>query len=175
MTETTRPDAGPTASDPSRVPERTAARGSSGSAGQTGLIVVGVDGSKESRIALRWACAEARVRGCVVRAVSVWHLYPLVPPERVGASPWWFTADPEEATRAFLGEVVDEVAADHPGVTIEQQVVSGHAAEQLIALSASADVLVLGATGAGGFVGMRLGSVARAVLEHALCTVVVAR
>jgi nucleotide-binding universal stress UspA family protein len=175
MDETTRPDANPTASEPSRAPQRTAAGGSAGSAGQMGPIVVGVDGSKESRIALRWALSEAHVRGCAVLAVSVWHLYPLAPPERVGASPWWFTADPEEATRAFLGEVVDEVAADFPDVTVEQRVVSGHAAEQLIALSSEADVLVLGATGSGGFVGMRLGSVARAVLEHALCTVVVAR
>jgi nucleotide-binding universal stress UspA family protein len=175
MDETTRPDAGPTASDPSRAPERAPAGGSAGSAGQTGLIVVGVDGSKESRIALRWACSEAHVRGCAVLAVSVWHLYPLAPPERVGESPWWFTADPEEATRVFLGEVVDEIAADFPDVEIEQQVLSGHAAEQLISLSSTADVLVIGATGSGGFVGMRLGSVARTVLEHALCTVVVAR
>ena len=175
MTETTQPDAGRTASEPSGVPERTAAGGSAGSAAQTGLIVVGVDGSKESRIALRWACAEARVRGWAVRAVSVWHLYPLAPPERVGASPWWFTADPEEATRAYLGEVVAEVGTDFPGVQIDQEVLSGHAAEQLIGLSARADVLVIGATGSGGFVGMRLGSIARTVLEHALCTVVVAR
>ncbi|MEW1955475.1 universal stress protein [Terrabacter sp. NPDC080008] len=137
--------------------------------------MVGVDGSKESRIALRWACSEARVRGCAVLAVSVWHLYPLAPPERVGASPWWFTADPEEATRAFLGEVVDEVTADFPDVQVERRVIAGHAAEELIGLSSQADVVVLGATGSGGFVGMRLGSVTRAVLEHALCTVVVAR
>ena len=90
-----------------------------------GRIVVGVDGSKQSRNALRWACADARAKGSVVVAVAVWHLYPLAPPERVGASPWWFTADPEEATRAFLGEVVDEVADDFPDVVVEQKVLSG--------------------------------------------------
>jgi nucleotide-binding universal stress UspA family protein len=105
----------------------------------------------------------------------VWHLYPLAPPERVGASPWWFTTDPQEATAAYLGEVVDEVVADFPDVVVEQHVVSGHAAEELIRQSARADVVVLGATGSGGFAGMTLGSVSRAVLEHALSTVVVAR
>ena len=140
-----------------------------------GRIVVGVDGSKASRIALRWACAEARARGTGVAAVAVWHLYPLVPPERVGASPWWFTAEPEEATRALLGEVVAEVAPDFPGVAVEQQVVSGHAAEELIRQSETADVLVIGATGTGGFAGMLLGSTGAAVLEHSQCTVVLAR
>ena len=136
---------------------------------------MGVDGSKQSRTALRWACADARAKGSVVVAVAVWHLYPLAPPERVGASPWWFTTDPEEATRAFLEEVVDEVADDFPDVVIGQQVLSGHAAEQLISLSAVADLVVLGATGSGGFAGMSLGSTSRAVIEQALSTVVLAR
>ena len=140
-----------------------------------GRIVVGVDGSKASRIALRWACAEARARGTGVVAVAVWHLYPLAPPERVGASPWWFTAEPEQATRTLLGEVVAEVAPDFPGVAVEQHVISGHAAEELIRQSETADLLVIGATGTGGFAGMLLGSTGAAVLEHSLCTVVLAR
>jgi nucleotide-binding universal stress UspA family protein len=140
-----------------------------------GRIVVGVDGSKQSRTALRWACADARAKGSTVVAVAVWHLYPLAPPARVGVSPWWVTAAPEEATRAFLGEVVDEVAGDFPDVVVEQRVLSGHAAEQLISLSAVADLVVLGATGSGGFAGMSLGSTSRAVVEHALSTVVLAR
>ncbi|MER7071767.1 universal stress protein [Terrabacter sp. NPDC000476] len=140
-----------------------------------GTVVVGVDGSKASRIALRWACAEARARGGHVVALSVWHLYPLAPPDRVGASPWWFTTDPEEATRALLDEVVGEIAPDFPDVTIEREVVSGHAAEELVRRSETADTLVVGATGTGGFAGMLLGSTGGAVVEHAHCTVVLAR
>ncbi|MGO4602818.1 universal stress protein [Terrabacter sp. 2YAF2] len=169
MDEMTRPDGG------SRAATRGEGGPGAGASGQTGRIVVGVDGSKQSRIALRWACADARAKGAVVVALAVWHLYPLAPPERVGASPWWFTTDPQEATAAYLGEVVDEVVADFPDVVVEQQVVSGHAAEELIRQSARAEVVVLGATGSGGFAGMTLGSVSRAVLEHALSTVVVAR
>lgn len=145
------------------------------SAARTSRVVVGVDGSKASRTALRWACADARATGSVVVAVAVWHLYPLAPPERVGASPWWFTADPEEATGALLGEVVDEVTADFPDVVVEERVLSGHAAEALIGLSATADAVVLGATGSGGFAGMALGSTSRAVAEQALSTVVLCR
>ncbi|WP_162260177.1 universal stress protein [Terrabacter sp. Root181] len=175
MDETTRPEPSPATSEAPSAAAR--ADGASGvdAARQMGRIVVGVDGSKQSRNALRWACADARAKGSVVVAVAVWHLYPLAPPERVGASPWWFTADPEEATRAFLGEVVDEVTDDFPDVVVEQKVLSGHAAEQLIGLSAVADAVVLGATGSGGFAGMALGSTSRAVVEHALSTVVLAR
>jgi len=175
MDETTRPVGGPTPSDSPRAAARAAGGSGAGAARQMGRIVVGVDGSKQSRLALHWACADARAKGSVVVAVAVWHLYPLAPPERVGASPWWFTADPEEATEAFLGEVVDEVASDFPDVVVEQRVLSGHAAEQLISLSAVADAVVLGATGSGGFAGMSLGSTSRAVVEHALSTVVLAR
>ena len=169
MDEMTRPDGG------SRAATRVEGGPGAGASGRTSRIVVGVDGSKQSRIALRWACADALAKGAVVVAAAVWHLYPLAPPERVGASPWWFTTDPQEATTAYLGEVVDEVVADFPDVVVEQHVVSGHAAEELIRLSAQAEEVVLGATGSGGFAGMTLGSVSRAVLEHALSTVVVAR
>ena len=133
MDEMTRPDGGP------RAATRVEGGRGAGASGRMSRIVVGVDGSKQSRIALRWACADALAKGAVVVAAAVWHLYPLAPPERVGASPWWFTADPEEATRAFLGEVVDEVTDDFPDVVVEQKVLSGHAAEQLIGLSAVAD------------------------------------
>ena len=69
----------------------------------------------------------------------------------------------EEATRAFLGEVVDEVAATSRTSSSSSSVLSGHAAEELIRLSAVAEEVVLGATGSGGFAGMTLGSTSRAV------------
>ena len=37
-------------------------------------IVVGVDGSPVSRMALRWAVEEAKLRGCAVEAVLAWHV-----------------------------------------------------------------------------------------------------
>lgn len=175
MDETTRPDGGPTAGGVTPATARVEGGLGARVPGRGARIVVGVDGSKQSRIALRWACADARAKGDVVVAVAVWHLYPLAPPDRVGTSPWWFTTDPQEATAAYLGEVVEEVEADFPDVVIEQQVFSGHAAEELIHLSAAAEEVVLGATGSGGFAGMTLGSTSRAVLEHALSTVVLAR
>jgi len=49
----------------------------------------------------------------------------------------------------------------------------GSAAEHLVAASKSADLVVVGSRGRGGFVGLLLGSVAQQVASHAACPVVV--
>jgi nucleotide-binding universal stress UspA family protein len=46
-----------------------------------GLIVVGVDGSENSRQALRWALEEARLRQARVRVVHAWWMYPMLADE----------------------------------------------------------------------------------------------
>lgn len=63
-------------------------------------------------------------------------------------------------------------APDCP-VTIEQQVVEGHPAEELTDATSPGDLLVLGRRGHGGFAGLRLGSVSRHCVDHAPCPVVV--
>ncbi|MDN5768306.1 MAG: universal stress protein [Humibacillus sp.] len=138
-------------------------------------IVVGIDGSQESRRALRWACEQAHPRGCGVLAVAVWHVYPLTSADRVGSSPWWFTTDPDIATQTFLEDVVAPVAGDFPDVMISRVVRSGRAPEELARLSHLAQMIVVGAKGRGGVAGMLLGSTSRDVLERASCTVIVVR
>lgn len=137
-------------------------------------IVVGVDGSPESRAALVWACQEAHLRGSAVTAVAVWNAFPVTTDPMTGLSAWEFP-DPEKTTRDTLRTMVKEVGDDFPGVTIHRLVLSGHPAEQLIRLSASASMVVVGAVGHGGFVGMLIGSTSRHVLAHSTCTVVVVR
>lgn len=141
-------------------------------------IVVGVDGSKESQNALRWALTEARLRGAAVEAVHVWR-YPAWTYAPVILTPPVFAHDDLVAeARSVLDHAVDAVLAGGPdGPTVERVVVEGGAAEQLVdrADTQGASLLVVGHRGRGGFAGLLLGSVANQCAAHAGCPVVVVR
>ncbi|MFI5040300.1 MAG: universal stress protein [Acidimicrobiales bacterium] len=131
------------------------------------LIVVGVDGSAESRRALEWAMSEATRWAARLVVVHAW---------RFGVSP----TDPNaaEATREIgraAQHVVDhEVAfARQGGVDAEGSLLFDAPARALVELSADADLLVVGGRGRGALASTLLGSVSTACVRHARCPVVV--
>lgn len=133
-------------------------------------IVVGVDGSDQSRIALARALDEARLRGGVVEAVHVWS-----PPVYWGGMEYGVSQLPtptevQDAARRRLDEVLAGMPDD---VSVEALVVEGGVASSLIDLSTGADLLVVGSRGRGGFAGLVLGSTSHAVVGHAHCPVLV--
>ncbi len=126
-----------------------------------GLIVVGVDGSAPATAAVEWAAADAQRRGCDLRIVHVCEQWPH-----------------SEAAKYCIGTL--EAAADRARelagkVKVTIELLSGYAVDQLIDESASADSLVLGSRGLGGFAGLVVGSVSIAVAGHAAGPVVVVR
>ncbi|MFD5465660.1 universal stress protein [Kitasatospora sp. NPDC127059] len=134
-------------------------------------IVVGVDGSPASRAALRWAVRQAELTGAAVDAVIAWQ-YP------VGyGSPSAVVPDFDFArnARQGLAETVAEATAGAPQVEVRQQVVQDHPAAALLDAAATADLLVLGNRGHGGFTEALLGSVSQHCVHHARCPVVVVR
>jgi nucleotide-binding universal stress UspA family protein len=74
-----------------------------------------------------------------------------------------------EAVRDHAVKLAKEVGAAKVSGRIER----GMAAEHLIKASKSADEVVVGTRGHGGFVGLLLGSVAQQVATHAECPVVI--
>jgi len=138
------------------------------------LIVVGVDGSDESKEALRWAIDEAHLRKATVRAIHVW-TYPLifagefVPPDMVDAHSL------RDAAQKALDETVAEVAGDNPDAYIERVVEHGSVAHVLVDAAKEASLLVVGSRGHGGFTGSLLGSVSQQCAHHAPCAVVIIR
>jgi nucleotide-binding universal stress UspA family protein len=137
----------------------------------TNRIVVGVDGSDESKEALRWAAQQARYTGATVDVVTAWQL-----PLGFGW-PAGFPEDynPEEDARHVLDAVIAEVLGPSPDVKINRLVEEGQAASALLRHSKGARELVVGSRGRGGFTGMLLGSTSQQVVQHASCPVVVIR
>jgi nucleotide-binding universal stress UspA family protein len=138
-----------------------------------GRIVVGVDGSEPSKLALRWAEFLAEVTGSDVQAVNAWQ--PVGTYGLAGAgwavlpNDWNPAADSEKV----LTQTVDDVfGADRP-TNLTLSVVEGNPAQVLLAAGAEAAMIVVGSRGHGGFVGLLLGSVSAACSEHATCPVLV--
>ena len=136
-------------------------------------VIVGVDGSEESLLAVEWAALEARRHALPLRIVSASAAVP-----RVHA----YHASPAELAAALRGISVralaaaiiraEEVAPGRPAYT---GLLTGPAAVAVADCGAGASMLVVGARGAGGFAAMMLGSVSRYVAAWASCPVVVVR
>lgn len=142
-----------------------------------GSIVVGVDGSSESKAALRWALDEARLRQAKLRCVHAWLFPSVTGPNGVAtrlAAEVFETLrdDADELLESVIADVVSETDAD---VEIVRSVVEGPPATALIAASDGADLLVVGSRGLGGFRGLLLGSVGQQCVHHASCPVVIVR
>jgi nucleotide-binding universal stress UspA family protein len=133
-------------------------------------VVVGVDGSGGGQAALRYAIDEARRRGATLRIVGVWNLpsaaYMAVP------LPVDFSDDCEKAAQTSIDRTIEAVGKP-TDVPVEIVVRQGQPAGVLVRESKTADVLVVGTRGLGGFREMLLGSVSQGCVHHALCPVIV--
>ena len=137
-------------------------------------IVVGVDGSPGSRKAMRWAAAEATDHGADLIVVNVWE-HTLAPPAGSVSVSERYTPEPSQRTAEDLVELIKQELGENPPVLVQPRVKQGSAAKVLIEESASADLLVVGTRGHGGFRGLVLGSVSQHVAAYATCPVTVVR
>lgn len=139
-----------------------------------GTIVVGIDGSPQSRRALRWALREARFRRAAVCALHAWE-YPYIAASYTGDQV--LEAEVLDRARAASAALIaSEIGSLGPaadGVAIEQFVTEGPAASALLDAAEDAEIVVLGARGNGGYPGLPLGSVSDEVVRYARCPVVV--
>ncbi|MEU2749812.1 universal stress protein [Streptomyces collinus] len=142
-----------------------------------GPVVLGVDGSPAGDRAVDFAFAEAALRKAPLLALHAWTTWnaPLPAPQDASepyAHPPGALA--EEETR-LLAEALSGRQERYPDVVVEHRVVHGGTREALIEASRSAQLMVVGARGRGGFTGLLLGSVSQALLHHAHCPVAVVR
>jgi nucleotide-binding universal stress UspA family protein len=139
-----------------------------GGDGSSRLVVVGVDRSDASKVALRWAVHQAGCTGGQVEAVLAWN-YP--PYNRI--SPVIDDFDYEARAKEVLeSSISDDLGLCRPA-DLRTSVVHGNAARVLSDASRGAALLVVGNRGYGGFTEMLLGSVGPHCTQHASYPVVV--
>ncbi|MGN2637952.1 universal stress protein [Nocardia takedensis] len=130
-----------------------------------GAVVVGVDGSPGSDLALQIAFDEASMRNAELVAVLTWSEF------------FRYISRTEMQTEAeeLLARSMAGYAEKYPDVRVRRVVVEGNPAENILTAGDPARMIVVGSRGRGGFAGMTLGSVGNAVLHTADCPVIIAR
>ncbi len=132
--------------------------------------MVGVDGSEHSRRALKWAADEAKRRGSLLSIVYAQTSGPKDVPA-------WYEPGSTDLSpaEAIIEDAVGLVATRHPSVLARGRVDEWPASLVLTIASRSADLVVVGARGLGGFKELLLGSVSDQCVEYAHCPVAVVR
>jgi nucleotide-binding universal stress UspA family protein len=125
-------------------------------------LLVGVDGSRQSLAALKWALGFAQP-GCAIRILWAWDAAPLA----VGAEDYFFP-DLSDTAEARFEQLVETALAVSPasGVSITRDFARGRPRTLLADAAEDADLVVIGARGHGAIGSALLGSMATWVLHH---------
>ncbi|MFE5186382.1 universal stress protein [Streptomyces sp. NPDC056628] len=140
----------------------------------SGQVVVGVDGSASSLAAVEAAATEARLRGAALRVVHafVWPaMHVPLGPSPLGPQDGGLR---QEVDR-LVAEAVGRARTAAPGLDVGDAVVSGEPLATLQAESRTAELVVVGSRGMGGFRGLLVGSTAVHLAAHGRCPVMVVR
>lgn len=137
---------------------------------ESGVIVVGVDGSAGASAALDFALAEGRRRGCPVEVVTAW----LGGGHADGAPESDDLAEGRARVHVMQGEVVARSLAAHADApVVERVVVHDYAGRVLVARAERASMVVVGSGSPSSADHQLLGSVAEYCVRHAPVPVVI--
>ncbi len=132
-------------------------------------VVVGVDGSSASEWAVEIAFDEASRRGVDLVALHAWC------DNDVAGIPGTEWSAQQSTAEAMLAERLARWEQRYPKVRVHRRVIWEGPAGHLLEESESAQVIVVGSHGRGGYERMLLGSVSTAVVHGARVPVIVAR
>ncbi|WP_394251862.1 universal stress protein [Arthrobacter pityocampae] len=136
-------------------------------------VMVGYDGSDQSKKALLWASRYAGVAGLplVVVHAFIWPYFTdrLGPVEGIEDSGLRGEAD------RILAEGLELAQRSEPDLEVHDRMVTGAPTGVLTTLSTEASLLVTGTRGLGGFSGLLIGSVSLHLVSTASCPVMVVR
>ncbi|WP_040687334.1 universal stress protein [Nocardia vinacea] len=140
---------------------------------RVGPVVLGIDGGPAGTAAVGAAFAEASERRTRLVAVHAWSdLYF----DRIAGLPYAVCDhDAETAGQAILAEQLTGWQEKYPDVQVIRKVYLSGPRQALCEWSRSAQLLVVGSRGRGGFRGLLLGSTGDALVQTAHCPVMVVR
>jgi nucleotide-binding universal stress UspA family protein len=122
----------------------------------SGPVLVGVDRSPSSKAAVRFAVDEALQRGVSLVAVHAHH------------------PDDSKVAEGLLAEELEPYAHQHSQLDIQLRAIAASNVEKAtIDATRHTGLAVIGCRGTGGFAGLLLGSVSRALVHHAYAPVAV--
>ena len=138
-------------------------------------IVVGVDGSPASKVAVDWAAQEASLRGL---PLSLVHIIPSSLPLTWPEAPnpvelhHWYEMNGEQIV-ASARQVAEAATKGSNDIELTTDIIGGSPPATLIDLSKEAELVVVGSRGLGAITRHLLGSVSTALVHHAHCPVAV--
>ena len=132
-------------------------------------VMVGIDGSRASELAMEIAFDEASWRGVDLVALHVWSDTDMSTVFGIDSSAVQSAAD------KTLAESLAGWQERYPEVTVQRVVEFERPVRHLLEQAEKAQLVVVGSHGRGGFAGMMLGSVSTAVAQEARVPVIVAR
>ncbi|PZH20813.1 universal stress protein UspA [Streptomyces sp. NTH33] len=140
----------------------------------TGLVIAGVDGSAPSLTAVTCAAREAELRDAALRLVHAfaWPA-PRTPMDGMVSRP--MRAHLLDLADRLVEEASDRARAAAPGVEVSGTIKRGDPLTVLESESRTADLVVVGSRGLGGFAKLLVGSTSMGLAAHARCPVLVVR
>ena len=138
-------------------------------------ILVGMDESPDAARALRWAVEESRIHGAELVVLHAWEWpYPghLGDVANQALDELGVGGAAQRVLATLVGDALEGAEVDVP---LEQRAIVGSPGKALIAASANADLLVVGALGRRGLERLVLGSVSEQCAHRAHCPVLIMR
>ncbi|MBG6180949.1 universal stress protein [Arthrobacter sp. CAN_A1] len=136
-------------------------------------IIVGVDGSEYSSNALQVAGRMAEMMKAPLEVISCIEKSNRLVASRFETEPNRFTSQLSESVELLVEQALERAFGTTRPADLSISVSFDEAAESLIEQSRSAQLLVVGRRGSGGFLNHPIGSVSKACAAHAHCPVLV--
>ncbi|MDI2125453.1 universal stress protein [Yinghuangia seranimata] len=139
-----------------------------GTATPSGHVIVAVDGSPAADNAVDWAADEAALRGTELEVLHAWEW-------KAYEASDWYGHHLYNVSSEVVHKASERARRRRPELKVTTTVEHGPAEEVVTTASGRAGLMVTGSRGLGGFAGLLLGSVSRAVAAEGRCPLLVVR